>query len=84
MTAFITKYALTQGILEVEANPILDKRMVCCGVSFALPGFCTQDVFAKDWHETKPASIARAEEMRVAKIASIKKLLAKLEKMKFQ
>jgi hypothetical protein len=36
-----------------------------------------------EWHRTESSAIARAEEMRLAKIASLKKQIAKLEKMKF-
>jgi hypothetical protein len=37
----------------------------------------------KDWHRTPEAALARAEEMRRDKIASLKKILAKLEAIKF-
>jgi hypothetical protein len=36
-----------------------------------------------DWHTTPEAAIARAEEMRTKKIASLKKQIAKLEAMTF-
>ena len=37
----------------------------------------------KDWHRTPEAAIARAEEMRAAKIAAMRKHLTKLERMVF-
>ena len=37
----------------------------------------------KDWHRTEQDAIARAEQMRAAKIASLKKSITKFEKMKF-
>ena len=36
-----------------------------------------------EWHDDKGTAIARAEGMRVSKIASLKKQIAKLEAMKF-
>ena len=35
----------------------------------------------KDWHRTKESAVKRAENMRAAKIASMRKSIAKLEKM---
>ena len=40
-------------------------------------------VHGKDWHRTPESALARAEEMRKAKIASLKKSIAKLEAMTF-
>lgn len=37
-----------------------------------------------DWHRTKESAIAKAEEMRKKKIASLKKQIEKLEKMEFK
>jgi len=37
-----------------------------------------------DWHCTLPDAIAKANEMRAKKIASLKKQIAKLEAMKFE
>lgn len=37
-----------------------------------------------DWFYNKPAAIKHAEEMRVNKIASLKRQIAKLESMKFE
>ena len=38
----------------------------------------------KDWHRTKDSAIKQAEEMKQAKIKSMKKQLDKLENMKFE
>lgn len=37
-----------------------------------------------EWHRTRAGAIAKAEEMRLAKIASLKKQIAKLENLKFE
>ena len=38
----------------------------------------------KEWHRTKEAALVRAEKMRQKKIASLKKQIEKLERMKFE
>jgi len=75
---WITKYALTSGIDKVVAT-VLDTGMVTYGNI----GWRHQYAHGKDWHRTPESAIARAEEMRTAKIASLKKSIAKLEKMVF-
>ena len=76
--AWMTKYALTDGIWIGEAD-------VRDGGAY----FCLQHgndsfwVSGTDWHRTEEAAIQRAEEMRVRKIASLRKQIAKLEAMTF-
>ena len=36
-----------------------------------------------DWHRTEADAVARAEQMRVKKIASLEKQIAKLKKLSF-
>ena len=74
---WITKYALTTGISESDATQCADNA-----VSWHRNGYMYW--YRKpDWHLTKEEALARAEQMRVAKIASIKKSIAKLEALKF-
>jgi hypothetical protein len=87
MKVFVTKYALTQGILEVEVEgePKDGSGMV---VSVPPPDarWGMKDYFhgeGKDWHRDYLAARQRAENMRVAKIASLKKSIAKFEKLNF-
>lgn len=80
ITAYVTKYALTTGILEVEG-------VVCHSTSSAMfqwktDGF-SNTAHGKDWHRTREQALARAEEMRQKKIASLKKKIEQLEKLKF-
>ena len=77
--AFITKYALTAGITEIEAEDCFDTasdmiRDVNNGYAHYHRG---------DWHRTMAEAAARAEQMRVAKIASLRKSITKLEKLRF-
>jgi len=80
MKAWITKYALTEGIREVLATQHENGM-----ISFS-DRYGADDWYAhgNDWHKTREAALARAEEMRVAKIASLKERIAKLETMKFK
>ncbi len=73
ITAWITKYALTNGIDIVRATVINDK-MIKYGRIYA---------HGKDWHRTPEAAIEQANKMRIAKILSLKKQIAKLEGMVF-
>lgn len=79
MKVYITKYALSDGILEKEAEEC-DR----------FPGMIITDDGAhfhgegKNWTRTKEAAVARAQEMKAKKIKSLKKQIEKLERMKFE
>lgn len=74
ITAWVTKYALTTGIEKVEGEAD-DNHLRYDKYGSA---------FGNDWHRTRDAAVKRAEEMRLKKIASVKKQLEKLEKMRFE
>lgn len=79
-TAWISKYALTEGIRAW--------RVVDCGSdmvqTIAADGSRGWGYFHKgDWHATYEEAAARAEAMRLRKIASVKKQLTKLETLSF-
>lgn len=84
ITAWVTRYALTTGIQKVSGA-------VCHETCSALLWHQASNrdygwtalVYGKDWHLTPEAALARAEEMRKAKIAALKKSVAKLEAMMF-
>lgn len=78
MKAWISKYALSKGIIETE----IDEQTP--GITF----FSNNMHFDSNsvgiyWHRSKKGALLRAEEMRQKKIASLKKQIEKLEKMKF-
>jgi hypothetical protein len=80
MKVYITKYALTRGIIDEKEVEICKNipNMVECREAFF------HDYFHKpDWHETKEEAIKRAELMKNKKIESLKKQIQKLEKIKF-
>lgn len=75
---FTTRHALTLGIEEVEGKICTDS-MFCEKGPFGRYFY----VEGRDWHRTKESAIAKAEEMRMKKIKSLKKQIEKLEKIKF-
>lgn len=90
MKVWITRYALTKGIFEIEVN---DK---CIDIDRS--GYMIQDegggftVYSRgvyyhgegiEWHKDKESAIKRADEMRNKKIESLKKRIKELENMKF-
>ena len=76
MKAYITKWALTKGIIELDDPEVFEGYVVI--------GRLDPMINPVDWFFNKPAAIERAEEMRVKKIASLRKQIAKLERMKFE
>lgn len=78
MKVWITKYALTKGIIETEGKQN-------SGTSYTI----TSGEYRNSWfHQTDVAlseedAKKRAEEMRLKKIESLKKQIAKYEHMKF-
>ena len=75
---WVTKYALSKGIFETEGEAVGE------GLFKAHKQYDYFHGEGRDWHRTKESAIVRAENMRIAKIASLKKQIAKLEKLSFQ
>ncbi len=81
MRVFVTKYALTDGIQEGEADETVH------GTSFLvkLPGRHFHAYFSpRDCFTDYELAVKRANEMRVKKIASLKEKIAKLESRVFK
>lgn len=74
MKVWITKYALTRDIEQVDAELLKSGA-----ASYGKYGYAGSGA----WSETRADAIKRAEAMRVAKIASLEKQIAKLRAMKF-
>ena len=78
LTVFVTKYALTQGILEMNVNP-----------SYNYPNMVTEagnslnTIHKPFWYVDRHHAVIHAEEMRNKKIKSVEKQLKKLRTMKF-
>ena len=88
MKVWITKYALTKGIIEGETEDRLTRNPYrgivffdrgisgCCCGCFVIGG--------EDCFKEKESAIKKAEEMRQEKIEDLKKQIKKLEEMRFE
>lgn len=79
MKVWISKYALTKGLFEVDVE-----------LSNKFPDMVREKntiVFyhgeGKEWHRTKECAVKRAEEMRIKKIESLTKQIQKIKDMEF-
>ena len=84
MKVWITKYALTKGIIEAEAEVCIDAdktgNMIECrsaGREYCIHGE------GRNWHKSKEGAVKKAEAMRKKKIETLKKEIEKLENLTF-
>lgn len=78
MIVYITKYALTQGIIKREAEKSSADDMI-----YVRGGFCDHYYHKGEWHTTMDAAERRAELMRKNKLVSMKKQAERIKKMDF-
>jgi hypothetical protein len=81
--AWMTKYALTAGIQEIE-----------CELCVSVPGMisrrsniCTTEYFhgeGREWHTSRQSAEDRAEIMRLNRISSLEKQIRKLKALNFK
>lgn len=83
MKVFITKYALTTGIQEVEAYKSHTAGSMLYRPDPKYP-YHTVYLGTGEWHLNKQDAIKAAEAQRAKKIASLKKQIEKLQKLNFQ
>ena len=87
MKVWITKYCLTMGIQEMEANvcsangDMIEKVKDNESKEFQPTEFYHGK--GRDWHDNKNSAIKRANEIKSKKIESIKKQLKRIENLKF-
>jgi hypothetical protein len=79
MKVWITRYALTVGILEVDAE--ISEGMA--SFKRTLDSY-TEYAHGKDWHQTKDQALIRAGEMKIAKLQSLEKQIKKVSKITFE
>ena len=77
--AWITKYALTQGILK---RRVKISKYTSGMVSEYISGYL-HSYHGSDWHRTHKSALKKAEEMRLKKIINLKKQLAKVRALTF-
>lgn len=77
---WITKYALSSGIFILENGEFVEG-----GYLSKIEPETRQHHFygRKDWHETEAGAISKANEMRLKKIANLKKQIKALDNLKF-
>lgn len=85
MIFYITKYALTKGIIEIDTNTlreysINDGMLTIRENNIGFPTFYS----AGEWYTDKSFAIADAEYRRTKKLESLKKQIKKLEKIEFK
>lgn len=81
---WITKYALSDGVLPLDGAHEVDGGYISKTGPFTGEWGARNHFYGgKDWHLTSEAANTRAEEMRIAKIASLEKQITKLKKLKF-
>lgn len=81
MIVWITKYALTKGILKADAE-----ISPSGGYAYFRLGrdHYGSVVGPENWRDSEADAIARAESMRAKKIAALKNQIAKLEQLNFE
>lgn len=77
-TAYITKYALSRGIMQREAHVSWISPEVIC-VDESPPEY----YHGTEWHTDLDEARKHAESMRKAKLAELRRKIAKLEAMSF-
>ena len=78
MTAYITKYALTKGLLVKRVETTHSFEYVTETYN-SIVGY-----HKPYWHDTEAEALEHAETMRQKKICSLKKQLAKMEALSFK
>lgn len=76
-TIYITKYALTDGILVREGEPTHTEGGYF--YKYTPESYLTSAIYGKDVYLALEPALKRAEEMRVKKIASLEKQIKKLQ-----
>ncbi len=78
MKVYITKYALTRGILKREVNACGSATMVRDAINLLT------FYHADEWWESWEAARNKAEDMRYKKALSLKRQIEKLRKLEFK
>ena len=82
MKIYITKYALSSGIIVREGELTGIGTMV--SVRHTEVGGFTQYFHRPDWHMTKVAALKKAEKMREKKLQSLEKQIEKIKDLNFE
>lgn len=83
MKVWITKYALTKGIFEVDAKEGETSLTETPFVSW-MGDYGKEYTFGKSWWRDRESAVIRARDMRDAKLKSLFKQIYKLEALEFK
>lgn len=81
ITAWITKYALTQGIIKTTGT--IDTNISPDMFSYG-EGIARASAFKGEWFTNVKDALAKAEVMRTKKIASLEKQITKMKNKKIK
>lgn len=84
MIFYITKYALTQGIIEMNSDDLMEYKIDDGHIWITTKKNYPVDYSAGEWYTDKSFAIGDAERRRAKKIESLKKQIEKLEKLEFE
>lgn len=84
MKIWITKYALTDGIIEAIAHKFTWRTYIVIPKYTGTRVGIIRLMKILDYSVTKELAVKKAEEMRQKKIESLKKQIKKLEEMRFE
>lgn len=85
MKVWVTKYALTQGIFQIEGGIHFERTSMFCQDGSGHPEAIDSAYHSegREWHRTEESAKLKAEAMRRAKIKALKKQIAKLGTLRF-
>jgi hypothetical protein len=81
MPYFITRYALTKGIFEIEAKIADHHKRIIMQTVDAKGINCYYH--AREWWESREEAVKQARKMRDRKVESLRKQIEKLKEMEF-
>lgn len=81
MKVWITKYALTEGVLVFDGS--VSESYPTMVTIRRSPAHYWETFHGNDWHTTWEAALERAEQMRAAKLLSLEKQRKKLMTLEF-
>lgn len=87
MKVWITKYALTQGIIEAEVAEIKTARSVCYEYSGKIGNSKRKKIIMLSPGEVcfdRQTAVSKAEKMRVAQIGYLENQIERLRKINFE
>lgn len=85
MKVFVTKYALSDGIREVEVKQSEQTpRMVTVVTANPHAWAVNYHGEGKDWHRTREAAVWRAKEMQELQLKALARRIERIKKLKFE